>query len=927
MHGFIKQSTASQSKMVGPFVDDTDFKTLETGLSINNTDVWLFKNGATGVNKNSGGGTHRNDGMYSLTFDATDSDTVGELTGSISVAGALVVVFKFTVLEEAVYDAMFAAAAPGYLQPTTAGNTLDVTATGAAGIDWGNVENKTTANVLSGTDIGDVATVTTRPSPGNWDDLAITLTNGFVTANLTSAAEAEITTRCNTSIVTYNLDHLMQTAVTGANVANNSVIAKLVSSSATADWDDFDNTSESLEAIAAASAPSAAAIADAVWDEPMAGHVTADTSGLVLNEWQDGGRLDLILDSRMAEASINTTGGAVDSVTLVATTTTNTDMVSEPPSTTAIADAVWDETLAGHVTADTAGLLLNDWQDGGRLDLILDARMAESSINTTGGAVDTVTTLTSLPAITSNWLTAAGLATDAVAEIVDGVWDEDVDTSHQTAGTAGKKLDDAGAAADPWSTALPGAYGAGTAGFIIGTNLDAVLTARTLATADYFDPAADTVANVTLVATTTTNTDMVAAAPTTTAIADAVWDETLAGHVTADTAGLLLNEWQDGGRLDLILDARMAETSISTTGGAVDTVTTLTNLPAITSNWLTSAGLATDAVAEIVDGVWDEDVDTSHQTAGTAGKKLDDAGGAADPWATTLPGAYGAGTAGFIVGTNLDAILTARTLPTASYFDPTTDPVANVTLVATTTTNTDMVAAAPTTTAIADAVWDETLAGHVTADTAGLLLNDWQDGGRLDLILDSRMAEASIDTTGGAIDNVTLVATTTTNTDMVAAAPTTVAIADAVWDELLAGHVTADSAGLVLNDWQDGGRLDLLIDAIPTTAMRGTDNAALASVCTEGRLAELDAANIPTDIDSLISSIVTASGEPGQGAPAVSASMQTKINWLYKAFRNKSTQTSTEYKLYDDSGATVDSKATVSDDATTFTREEIVTGP
>lgn len=45
-------------------------------------------------------------------------------------------------------------------------------------------------------------------------------------------------------------------------------------------------------------------------------------------------------------------------------------------------------------------------------------------INTNAGAValvDTVTTLTNLPAITSNWLTAAGLATDAVTEIRDAI--------------------------------------------------------------------------------------------------------------------------------------------------------------------------------------------------------------------------------------------------------------------------------------------------------------------------------------------------------------------------------------------------------------------------------------------------------------------------------------------------------------------------
>lgn len=42
------------------------------------------------------------------------------------------------------------------------------------------------------------------------------------------------------------------------------------------------------------------------------------------------------------------------------------------------------------------------------------------------------------------------------------------------------------------------------------------------------------------------------------------------------------------------------------------------------------------------------------------------------------------------------------------------------------------------------------------------------------------------------------------------------------------------------------------IAAIPKTAMRGTDNAALASIATESRLSELDAANMPDDIDTLL---------------------------------------------------------------------------
>jgi len=49
----------------------------------------------------------------------------------------------------------------------------------------------------------------------------------------------------------------------------------------------------------------------------------------------------------------------------------------------------------------------------------------------------------------------------------------------------------------------------------------------------------------------------------------------------------------------------------------------------------------------------------------------------------------------------------------------------------------------------------------------------------------------------------------------------------------------------------DQANLPADVAAIPLTPMRGTDNAALASVCTEARLAELDAANLPADCDTL----------------------------------------------------------------------------
>lgn len=116
MNGYLKQATAGQVRTIGPFIDDGDFKTLENGLTIANTDILLKKNGAASAAKNSGGATaDGSGGLYHLTLDATDTNTVGELSFSVKVAGALVVFGSFCVLEEAVYDALFAASAPGYL--------------------------------------------------------------------------------------------------------------------------------------------------------------------------------------------------------------------------------------------------------------------------------------------------------------------------------------------------------------------------------------------------------------------------------------------------------------------------------------------------------------------------------------------------------------------------------------------------------------------------------------------------------------------------------------------------------------------------------------------------------------------------------------------------------------------------------------------
>jgi len=66
--------------------------------------------------------------------------------------------------------------------------------------------------------------------------------------------------------------------------------------------------------------------------------------------------------------------------------------------------------------------------------------------------------------------------------------------------------------------------------------------------------------------------------------------------------------------------------------------------------------------------------------------------------------------------------------------------------------------------------------------------------------------------------------------------------------------------------------------------------------------------------------------EGGQGAPGATISLKDKIGFVYTFMRNKSTQTATEKKIFADDGSTVNHKATISDDATTFTSGELGTG-
>tara|TARA_R100001594_G_scaffold68059_1_gene102369 strand:- start:12940 stop:13878 length:939 start_codon:yes stop_codon:yes gene_type:complete len=108
---FLKQSTAYTFRF-GPFLDDSDGKTAETGLTISQADIRLSKNGGNFAQKNeSSASSHDEIGYYIVVLDTTDTNTCGELLVACHESGALPVFKTFYVLEEAIYDAMFAASA------------------------------------------------------------------------------------------------------------------------------------------------------------------------------------------------------------------------------------------------------------------------------------------------------------------------------------------------------------------------------------------------------------------------------------------------------------------------------------------------------------------------------------------------------------------------------------------------------------------------------------------------------------------------------------------------------------------------------------------------------------------------------------------------------------------------------------------------
>ena len=106
MMQWLKQSTAANIQL-GPFVDEDDGKTAETGLTIAQADIRLSKNGANiAQSNNAAGATHDELGYYVVPLDTTDTNTLGRLLLAVHESGALPVWREFMVLPANEYDSL-----------------------------------------------------------------------------------------------------------------------------------------------------------------------------------------------------------------------------------------------------------------------------------------------------------------------------------------------------------------------------------------------------------------------------------------------------------------------------------------------------------------------------------------------------------------------------------------------------------------------------------------------------------------------------------------------------------------------------------------------------------------------------------------------------------------------------------------------------
>lgn len=473
----LRLSTASQEIPLGYFLDSTDGNTEETGLTIANTDIKLWKAGATTLaDKNSGGATHISNGLYYAVLDATDTNTIGPLIIFVHVSGALAVRVECIVYPAEVFDYMFAAAGTDYMKvdiAQVAGSNVDTAAAqlGVNVVNWkGAAASAMTGDAFARLGAPAGASVSADVAAVKSDSAAILLdtgTDGVVIPQAQADKVWDTAARALTDKAGFSLSaagvQAIWDALTTALVTAGSIGKRLVDyitgdifgrlgapagASVSADIAAVDSAIAALNNLSQAEAQAGAAAALTAYDPPTKAELDAAAT-LVLD------RLGTPVSESIAGDITQVKTDTGDLKTLIGTPIADlaADITAVLNAVGSLNDLSVAEMLAGGVAAQDA------------MEILVVAAVAAIQ----GVDNDTLKTLSDqIDGI------EAGSAPTA-EEIADAVWNE-ILAGHLGAGSTGAALNAAGSAGDPWITEIPGAYPAGSAGYILGNRIDAAIS-------------------------------------------------------------------------------------------------------------------------------------------------------------------------------------------------------------------------------------------------------------------------------------------------------------------------------------------------------------------------------------------------------------------------------------------------------------------
>lgn len=304
--GYLQANTAVDV-LIGPFIDDTDGKSAETGLTLSQADIKLSKNGQTLAQKHDDtAAAHDANGYYNCELDATDTNTEGTLTLIVHESGALPVRHDFMVLAQAAYISLVTAKDSGYMDVNVKAVSEDTTAADNAelmfdGTGYAGGTTKLDVNVTS------IAANAITATAINADAIteAKIADNAFANEHFAAGAltSTEITSAAGCAVASIAANAITATAIAAdaieaAKIKDGAITAAKIADAA-------------IDA-ATFAADVDAEIAAMVWNAAVASYGGAGTYGQAVedaladtNELQtdlvNGGRLDLLIDAIKAK--------------------------------------------------------------------------------------------------------------------------------------------------------------------------------------------------------------------------------------------------------------------------------------------------------------------------------------------------------------------------------------------------------------------------------------------------------------------------------------------------------------------------------------------------------------------------------------------------------------------------------------------------